>query len=240
MKAKERHELKQNEFAQTALRAVAWMSAHRDRAATIAIGVVAVIGLALGYAWWQRSTNDRAGALLGAAAAITQSPIAPASTVPGAQQPAGTFPTEEARLEAALKAYEEVVATYPSSDAALTAQYAIATELLGAGRADEAERRFDDVIGRAGSSLYGALARLGRGQALLAQGKHDDAIALFTELSADRASQLPLDGVLIHLARASVSAGRPDDARAAFKRIVDEFPASTYVAEARQELTRLG
>ncbi len=240
MKAKERHELKQNEFAERAMQVVAWVSANRERAAAIAVAVVAVAAVAGGYAWWRRSANNEAGALLGAATAIAQSAVTPAPTVPGAVQQPGTYPTEEARLEAALAAYGEVVDQFPGSRAALTARYAVGTTLLEAGRAEEAERAFDQVIAEAGSSLYGPLARLGRGQALLAQGRHDEAIALFTELSADRSSQLPLDGILIQLARASAKAGRTDDARAAFKRIVDEFPASAYVAEARQELVRLG
>jgi TolA-binding protein len=240
MKAKERHELKQNEFAKTTMDALGWMAAHRQRAIGIGVAVVAVVALAGGYVWWRQATENAAGTLLGAAAAVAQSPIAPAPTVPGAAQQSGTFPTEAARLDATIAAYEKVLAEQPGTDAALTAQYAIAAALLDAGRAPEAEQAFDAVIAGAGGSLYGPLARLGRGQALLSQQKFDEAIALFTELSADRTSQLPLDGILIQLARASSRAGRADDARAAFKRIVDEFPASAYVAEARQELARLG
>ena len=47
---------------------------------------------------------------------------------------------------------------------------------------------------------------------------------------------LPVDGVLMELARACLKAGKTQDARAAFKRVVDEFPESSYVAEARQQL----
>jgi TolA-binding protein len=221
MKAKERHELKQNEFAEVAMRSLHWMEANRERAVTLGVVVALIVVVAGGYAWWRRTASNEAGGLLGAAAAVAQAPIAPAPTVPGATQQAGTYPTETARAEAALSAYEQVVEQFPSSDAALTARYTIGTLLLEIGRAAEAEVRFTEVEGAV-------------------QGKYDDAIALFTELSADRASQLPLDGILIQLARASAQAGRVDDARAAFRRIVDEFPASSYAAEARQELARLG
>jgi len=240
MKAKERHELKQNEIAQFARRAMAWLEGNRSRAMTIAVAVLAVVVLVGGYAWWQQRTADQAGALLGMAGAIAQAPIAPAPTVAGATQQTGTFPSEAARLEAALEAYRDVIDGYPDSKAALSARYAIANALLAAGRAAEAEEAFGAVVSAAGPSLQGSLGKLGRGQALAAQGKHEDAIALLTELSADRESRLPLDGILIQLARTSAKAGRTDDARAAFKRIVDEFPASTFAAEARQELARLG
>jgi len=240
MKAKERHELKQNEFAEAAMRVVHWVAGNRDQATVIGVIILLAVVGAGGYGWWLRSNANQAGALLGAADAVAQAPIAPAPTVPGATQQAGTYPTESARRDAAVAAYEDVVAQYPSSDAGLTARYAIATLLLEGGQPAEAEQRFMDVETTAGRSIYGPLARLGRGQALLAQAKYDEAIALFTELSADRSSQLPMDGILIQLARASARAGRVEDARAAFKRIVDEFPASAYAAEARQELARLG
>ncbi len=241
MKSKQRHELKQNEIAELAMRAMAWYEGNRSQAAAIASAVVAVAVLAGGYLWWQQQAANEAGALLGTAVAIAQAPIAPAPTVAGATQLSGTFPNEEARLEAALGAYRAVIDGYPGAEAALSARYAMANALLAAGRAAEAEEAFGAVVDGAGSSpLQGSLGKLGRGQALAAQGKHEDAIALLTELSADRESRLPLDGILIQLARTSAKAGRTDDARAAFRRIVDEFPSSAFASEARQELARLG
>ena len=64
---------------------------------------IVVVG---GYFWWPKRTNDRAGALLGQAMATTQAQIAPAPTLPGATQAAGTYPTEQARDQAALKAFQ--------------------------------------------------------------------------------------------------------------------------------------
>jgi TolA-binding protein len=240
MKARERHQLKENAFAESLAQTMTWLSANQQRVTVVGALVVVLAALAGGYAWWRQSGENRAGALLGTAAALAAAPITPAPTLPGATQPAGTFPTDAARLEAQLVAYREVIAAYPSSEAARTARYALAAALLEAGRAAEAEAAFADAGAAGRGSIYEPLARLGRGEALAAQGKFDDAIVVFTELSADRASDLPLDGVLVHLARASAKAGRTDDARAAFKRIVDEFPTSGYVAEARRELTRLG
>jgi outer membrane protein assembly factor BamD (BamD/ComL family) len=73
----------------------------------------------------------------------------------------------------------------------------------------------------------------------MAAGKTDEAIKIYTELAAARDSALPVDGLLMELARASQKAGKPQDARAAFKRVVDEFPESTYTADARQQLAAL-
>lgn len=240
MKAKQRHQLKQNEFAEAASRAMAWVEANRDRAIMAAVAIVAVVAIVGGIMYWRQHQANEAGGLLGAAVAIAQAPIAPAPTLPGASQQPGTFPTEEARLEAAVTAYDDVIAQYPDSAAAQTARYYKASALLGAGRAAEAEQAFQAVIDEDGASYLASLARLGRAEALALQDRHDEAIQVFSDLSADRTGDLPVDGILMQLARTSLKAGRVDDAKAAYRRVVDEFPTSTFAAEARRELTALG
>jgi TolA-binding protein len=239
MKAQERHHLKQNEVAQTAARIVDTFAANRDRILMISVVVLLVVAIGGGYFYWRKRTNDKAGAMLGIAMAVTQSPIVPAPTVPGATQAPNTYPSDRARQEAALKAFQEVGATYSSTDAGLAAQYHAAGALLSLGRLAEAEKAFADVAARTGSSVYVPMARLGRAEAQVGQTKYDDAIKTLTDLSADRAGALPIDGVLMELARACVKAGKKEEARAAFKRVVDEFPESAYTQDARQQLTLL-
>jgi TolA-binding protein len=239
MKAQERHHLKQNQVAQTAARVLETFTANRDRIMMISVVVLLVLAIGGGYFYWRKRTNDKAGAMLGIAMAVGQSQIVPAPTVPGATQAPNTFPTERARQEAALKAFQEVAATYPSTDAGLAAQYHAAGALLSLGRLAEAEKAFADVAARTGSSVYVPMARLGRAEALVGQTKYDDAIKTLTDLSADRDGALPIDGVLMELARTCVKAGKKEEARAAFKRVVDEFPESAYSQDARQQLALL-
>ena len=73
----------------------------------IAVFVIVVAGG--GYMFWTTRTHNAAGALLGVALATEQAPITPPPTIPGATQTPGTFPTEQARLEATLKAFQQVV-----------------------------------------------------------------------------------------------------------------------------------
>ncbi len=44
----------------------------------------------------------------------------------------------------------------------------------------------------------------------------------------------------MQLGRAFEKAGKQAEARTTYKRVVDEFPDSQYVSQARQELVRLG
>ena len=239
MKAHERHQLKRNDFAQTLARVVAAASENSQRALLLVVGVVAIAAIVGGYFWWSKRQADQAGAMLGEAMAIVNAPVVPAPTLPGATQAAGTYPTEAARQEAAIAALQGVASEYGSTDAGLTARVELAATYLRAGRAADAEREFRQVAD-AGSPLYSAPARLGVAEALVAQSKFDEAIAVLNELSGDRTGPLPVDGILMQLARTCVKAGKTDEARAAYRRIVDEFPESFYVPEARQQLTLLG
>jgi outer membrane protein assembly factor BamD (BamD/ComL family) len=83
------------------------------------------------------------------------------------------------------------------------------------------------------------MAEVGAAQALASAGKYDDAIKAYTDLSAERNSPLPVDALLMQLAQTDVKAGKTTDARATFKRVVDEFPDSEYVADARQQMAAL-
>src|SRR5262249_4881161 len=108
MKAKERHKLKENDFARTVASASGYMQTRGQDAAKIVSVIVVAILLAGGYAWWRQSRNGKANTLLASALNVEEAPvIAPSAPAPGSpipvQQP-GTYPTEQAKLEAALPA----------------------------------------------------------------------------------------------------------------------------------------
>lgn len=236
MKAQERHQLKQNEFAVTVAKVSDVVQSNRG---AVTAGIVAVLIIVIGlggFFWYRNHTNDAAGALLGKAMVIVQSQIAPAPTVPGAQQNPGTFPTDKARQEAALQAFQAVISSYPSAMAAHAARYHAAGALMQLGRFSDAEKAFQDTIDHAGSTIYGPMARMGLGEAYVAEKQYDKAIALYTDLSAQRDGALPVDGVLMLLGRTYARAGKTNEARATFKRVVDEFPDSMYANDARQEM----
>ena len=239
MKAKERHQLKQNEFAVTAARVVDAYGANRRRVHVAVAAVVAVLVIVGGILFVRGRQAAQAGEQLGIALAIRDATIAPAPTIPGATQATGTFPTEQARAEAALAAFQQVATEFPSTDAGVAARYHAAGELLALGRLADAAQAYQEVVDRAGGSIYGPMARLGLAEARAGAGDHEQAIRTLTDLSAERDTPLPVDGVLMQLARACLTAGRRDEARAAFQRVVDEFPQSVYATDAQQQLATL-
>jgi TolA-binding protein len=240
MKAEERRHLKQDEFAVRAAWVADQVTTNRTRLLTVA-GVIVAIGIGVwGYFYMQNHAADRASAMLGSAMLIAQSPIAPPSSVPGALQAAGTYPTEAARADATAAALKKVIDAYPSTDTGTAARYYLGATLLSVGRAEDAERAFSEAATKGGTSLYAEMAKLGDVEALASLKRYDEAIKLLTDLSAQRNSRLPMDGVLMELASVCKKAGKTQEARAAFKRIVDEFPESSYANEARQQLSTMG
>jgi TolA-binding protein len=240
MKSKERHKLKENEFARTVAQARDLVQTRgRDFASLTAILIVAIV-LAGGYAWWRQARNGKANTLLAAALAVEEAPViaatAPAPGSPIPVQQAGTYATEQAKLEAALPQLMKAADAYPSTDAGVAARYHAAGVLASLGRYAEAEQRYQEVVNKAGSSVYGRTAKLGLADVQVHQGKYDSAIKIYQDATTDPKSQLPLDGVLMQLGRAYMKAGKKNEAAHAFTRVVEEFPQSAYAADARREM----
>ena len=240
MKAQERHHLKQNEFVSTVATATHWYQHNQGTVVGGAIAIVVVVLLGSGYFWFQHRNQEQAGSLLGVAMTIYQAPVVPPSSVPGATQAPGSYSSEKARYEAALKAFEDVANQYPSSTAGLAARYHSGETLMSLGRADDAKKAYQTVIDKAGSSIYGPMAKLGLASVMLASGQSDQAIKAFEEMAAQRDGVVPVDGVLMQLAAAYQKAGKSAEARTAYKRVVDEFPDSPYAQSARTQMTLLG
>ncbi|MEY4634479.1 MAG: hypothetical protein RJA55_277, partial [Acidobacteriota bacterium] len=146
MKTTERHHLKDNELALALGSAQAWAEKNQ-RALMGAVLLLIVIGAGIaGYAAWSRSTDNKARTLLAEATVIEEArvmpPGPPAGTstdptlVPG--QAPGTYPTEQAKLEAALPKFLAAADAYPSTDSGLTARYHAAANLVALGRFDKA------------------------------------------------------------------------------------------------------
>lgn len=239
MKRTERHHLKENEVVEWVLGLKEWFEANR-RAVTyggIAIGVLALA--VAGTAIWRQSSANRAGLALAQAMTVVEARVAPPAPAaeggqPPAQQP-GTYPSERAKLEAALPLLLGVADTYPSTPSGMIARYRAGAALVALGRTDEGVQKFQEVAARA-TGVYQAMARLGMADAFLASGQYDKAIAEFQNVVSAHPDDTPIDGVLMELGRAYRLAGKPEDAAKTFKRVADEFPQSPYAPQARREI----
>jgi tetratricopeptide (TPR) repeat protein len=244
MKRIERHKLKGNEFADSVARARDLLVVRQQMVTTTVVAIVAIVIVLGAFMAWRTSRKDHATESLAQALAVAEAPIvAPAAPAPGSpapvQQP-GTYRTERARDEAALPLLMKTADAYPATNAGITARFRAAATLADLGRHGEAVQRYREVLAKAGSSsIYARTAKLGLADSLAAEGKYDEAISTLKELATDPNSQLPLDGILIQLARTAAQGGKTDEATRAYNRVINEFPQSLYLAEAKQKIAEM-
>jgi TolA-binding protein len=236
MKRAERHHLKENELQRAATEVRRFYSERHQEASWIFAVAGAVAVVALGYFFWREHVQSRAHELLAQATTVQDARIA----VPGAPDAKGTFPTERARLQAAVVKFKAAADAYPSTDAGLFARSQEAAGQLALGNPALAIAAYQDVIKRAGSSsIYAQTARLGLAEAQARGGQYDQAISTFRDLAQRKDGSLPVDGILMQLGRTYRDAGKRADAQVTFNRIVQEFPDSPFTQDAKRELETL-
>ncbi len=254
MKRSERRHLKTNEVATTVARLTRLLE---ERAREIKIGLIAA-GVVLagvgGYAYWQGRVNAEAAELLAGAMAVMQAPVTPpAPETPPPEAGEGTeapppapaplpnaYPTERAKLEAALPKFLAAAEAHPSTPAGIAGRYHTAAVLALLERPDDAAQRYREVIDRAGDGVYRRMATMGLAELQIKSGDYDPAIETLTDLSSQTEGDLPVDAILMRLGQAHEAAGKPADALAAYERVSNEFPESPYAPDAGREARRLG
>jgi tetratricopeptide (TPR) repeat protein len=246
MKTTERHHLKDNELAIALNQAQSWAQKNSSTITTIVAAIAIVVVGVLGYMAYRNSSDNKARVALAEAMVIEEARVMPPGppagatndpTAIGGQLP-GTYPTEKAKLEAAIPKFQAAADTYPSTDSGLTARFHLARTFVTLGRYDEGLKEYDKVIA-GGNALLARSARLGKADAQLRAAQYDPAIATFKQIVDTKEAGLPMEAVLMELARAYKLAGKTDDARKTLTQIVEQHADSPYAAEARSELDRL-
>jgi predicted negative regulator of RcsB-dependent stress response len=246
MKHSERRHLKDNELAIALGQLNDWRE-QNQKTLTMALAAVVLVAVAIiGFVAWRNRVDSQATAMLAAAITVDEARVvAPAplpvagNATPGAPvQPPNSYPTEKAKLEAALPKFKAAADAYPSSQAGLTARYRTASILVGLGRFDEAIAEYDRVIADA-SGILPQMARLGKAEAQLRASKHDAAIASLKELSERTDTSVPKEALLLELARAYKVAGKSEDARKTLNQIVEQHGESSFASDARAELEKI-
>jgi tetratricopeptide (TPR) repeat protein len=247
MKHSERRHLKDNELAIALSQANEWRTRNQQRLTLVLVAVVLVAAAALGFMAWRNNVSAKAQAMLAEAMVVSEARVTPPTPVPmtsgnaspGAPvQPPNSYPTEQAKLEAALPKFTTTADMYPSTEAGRTARYHAAAALVGLGRFEEAVTQYDRVIAD-GSGLLSQMARLGKAEAQLRGAKYDAAIASFKELSERTETGVPKEAMLLELARAYRLAGKPDDARKTLTQIVEQHADSPFASDAKTELEKI-
>ena len=246
MKHNERQHLKENELAMALGQAQGWAGKNSKTLMGIVIALVVVGGAVLAFSAWQNNSDTSARVALAEAMVIEEArvmpPAPPAGTTNdpnalGGQLP-GTYPTEQAKLEASLPKFQAAADGYPNTDPGITARFHLAKNLVALGRYDDAIPHYDQVIAR-GDTLIAKTARLGKAEAQLRSAKYDPAIATFKEFVDGKDPVLPAEALLMELGRAYKLAGKTDDARKTFTQVTEQHANTPFADLAKQEIEKL-
>jgi tetratricopeptide (TPR) repeat protein len=246
MKTTERQHLKDNELANALGQAQHWAGGNSKTLLTAIVAVVLVGAAVFAFIAYRNNTDNKARVMLAEAMVSEEARVMPAGPPPGTTndptavggQLPGTYPTEQAKLEAALPKFQAAADAYPSSEPGIMARYHLAKDLVTLGRFDEAIKAYDQVLA-GGNALLARSARLGKAEAQLRAGQYDPAIATLKQIVDQKDAALPAEALLMELARAYQLAGKTEDARKTLTLIVEQHADTQYATEARAELGRL-
>ena len=233
MRREERHHLRENALAAFLVGLQETVSEH-GRTIAVAVGLLGLAAAAAGgYSLWQETQRQRAGDLLAGALRVLEADVVPPGEEPAETQSGETYPSWQAKFEAAVPKLQEVADAYPETAQGLAARYQAAAALVGLGRPDDAVPEYQRVVDVAGDELYGQVGRLGLAEAHLRARRYAEAIAVLEPQTSAVESIVPVDAVLMRLGHAYQAAGQPADALAAFTRVTEEFPTSVYFPDAQ-------
>ncbi len=224
-----RKQLKQDdEFVSGAERIFHWVTDNR-RLLMAAIGAVCAAAVVWwGVNAWLGSRTDDASLLLFHAVQTFEGDAAAGSLVPAGD------------VDAAQAEFQQVVESYGRSDQADMARLYLARIALSRGQADEARSAFVELSQKRGNDVIGRLATLDLINLRLASGQVAEVAGELEAMIVGQNGGLPRDAALYKLGEVFVTSGEPDRARIYFERLVEEFPESPYLMNARLKLSELG
>jgi predicted negative regulator of RcsB-dependent stress response len=201
-----RKELKTDKFALEVEHGLSFFEEHQKeivRYGGIGLAVIAIFFAVTSYRRHQQTLREQA---LARAIQVQETAVGP--VVPGA---ANTFPTQQVKDEAALKAFGELKTKYPGSDESEIAEYYSASIRADQGNLAEAEKGFQEVAQK-GSERYASLAKLSLAQVYFAEGKTDLAEKTLRDLAAHPTLFVSTDQANMALARGLMPT-KPTEAR---------------------------
>ena len=222
-KREERHQEAQeieDKAIERAEEVTSWLDKNKRLLGMISAAVVLVAGLALGARAVGRGAGaDATGALWEATRTAGAPIIAEGEDVPeGIDE---SYPTIEARVEAARPKLEAVVRDFPDTDAAVNAQLALGALELDAGNSAEARAAFEAAY-RAGGDQTRVATRALEGIAFSyeAEGDWDEAGARYGELAglSGAGASIVAD---YHRARAALASGDEPAAKEKLQAVLD-------------------
>lgn len=233
MRTETRHRLKEDPFAESARETVDWA---RDHSINLVGGVVVatvIIALALGGWTYYEKRETQANLELGQGLRTMGATIA-AERAPGMGE---TYPTAQAREQAAEKKFQGVVGRYGWTHAGKMAAYMIGAARMQAGDNAGAERQFKQIAASNNQDLA-SLANMALASIYASNGKQADAIAIYKGLMDKPARTVSKAEAQFQLA-ALYAPTQPKEAMKIYQQMQAEDPTGAVAQVAMMKMAAL-
>lgn len=220
-----RKQMKQDEFVSTMDSLIRRFGEYWKPALAALVGVLMIVFIWWMIGQWSGKRADAASDQLSQAVTAYQEVLA--------QDDGGDLAAAEAGFAA-------VIEEHGRTDQADFARLYQARIQLGRGEVDTARATLVQLVNRHKDDALGRLAALDLVRLRTASGQGAEVAAELEKMVVGRDTQLPRDVALFELGEVFIAEHKPEQAREYFQKLVDEFPESSYVAQARQRLGELG
>ncbi len=224
-----RKDLKTDKFAEEVIDVFEWTSLHKMQVVRYGAVVIAVILIAVGVMYYNRSQ-----------AVVRQEALAKALRFDDATTGANVQPTnlhyetEAEKTTAKVQAFTELSSKYSGTQEGAIADMYLASYALDQGQQDEAEKRYKRVVAD-GPKPYAALARMSLSQIYISEGKTADAEKVLRDAVANPAATVSKEQATLALAEL-LAKSNPAEAR----KLLDPLSTSTRAAISRTAIADLG
>ncbi len=229
-----REDLKRNELEEVIGAGIHYAEGHKRMLIWGVGGAVGAALIALGVYFWISSRQSGSNELLVNALRVDGAEIVASGANP-ADPVHPTFATEAARRARAKELFSELDDRYGSTKTGRIAKLYLAQVAVAENDRERAQRLWKAFLEAEPSGALAAATRINLYKLDREQGRAAQVAEELTKMLEQADKPLPADVILFQLALSYDALGKGDDAKATYRRIVDEYPQSPYVADAQRE-----
>ena len=229
-----REDLKRNELEEVLGKGMHYAEDHKRMILYGVAGAVAAVLLAVGIFYWLGSRKDGANELLGRALRADGGEVVATGANP-ADPARPTFATEEARRTRAKELFTELNSRFGSTTTGRVAKLYLAQIAVAENDKEKAKELWQAFLDAEPEGALSAAARVNLYKLDREQGRGAELVETLKKMLEQDSKPLPSDVILFELALTYDALGKSDDAKSTYRRIVDEYPQSPYIADAQRE-----
>jgi len=231
LRTSERHQLKQDRFAETTKDTISWAVENRNVLVWAVTTIVVVAVIFLGSMWYWEYRNQQANTALGKAMDDYSAELRPAGTP--ANPEVKSFESAEQRSRAAQSGFQEIARRYGHTSAGKVARYMAALTAIDLGDPNAAEQELKQVAASGGKNIS-SQAKLVLAGLYHNTNRDAEAVELYKDLLQHPTDLIPPSNVQLNLGATYEAMKLPVEASKLYVQII-KADQNTPAAEVAQQ-----